>query len=358
MIGMKILQIIPHLYLGGAETMCETLTYELIKKGHEVIILSMFTIKTPITERMEKAKVDIRYLDKKGGFDFSMFSKISKIIIEEKPDVVHSHHAALKYIAPVAYKRKVKKIVHTVHSIAQKESGIFSRVLNKFFFKHYGVVPVALSELVKETVVETYKMQPKDVPYIYNGVDLSMCTPKKEYETHGAVKIFHIGSFYQPKNHIGLIRAFHKVWLKYPQCQLHLIGEGVEQKHIQKYVQDNGLEKSVFFLGAQSNVFDLIKDADVFTLPSNYEGIPMSLIEAMGTALPIVATGVGGIPDMIQNEVSGLIVEVDDDRIAEGLFRLVENEGLRKTLGQNALTEADRFSSKKMAEKYLEVYKN
>ena len=126
---MRIIQIIPELPLGGAETMCENLTYELINQGHKVIVLSLYSTRTPITDRMEKANVDIRYLDKKSGLDFSLFKKIKKILNEEKPDVVHAHLYSLKYIAPYARRQK---IIYTVHSIAQKDAGTFSRMLNKF----------------------------------------------------------------------------------------------------------------------------------------------------------------------------------------------------------------------------------
>ena len=353
---MRIIQIIPFFGLGGAEIMCENLIYELIKQGHDVTVISMYTRKTPITERLERAKVDLRYLDKKAGFDFSMFRKIKKILREKRPHALHIHLYCVKYAVPAARALRVPKIVYTVHSIAQKDAGKMARVLNEFFFKVWDVVPVALSKLVRETVVEAYRLPPEKVPFIYNGVNLEKCVSKVSYEVEGEIKILHVGSFYQPKNHIGLVKAFRLVCEKQAACKLYLIGEGVERENIERYVFEHGLKDKVVFLGAQKDVFVYLKEMDIFTLPSNYEGIPLSLAEAMGTGLPIVATAVGGVPDMVTHEESALLTAVDEKEIAEALLRLVESKELRERLGKNALSRAEAFSAKIMAEKYLEIY--
>lgn len=353
---MKIIQVIPVLALGGAETMCENLTYELMNQGHEVIVLSLYSTKTPITERMERANVDIRYLDKKSGLDFSIFKKIKEILKKENPDVVHAHLYSLKYVVPQAHSLGIKKIVYTVHSIAQKESGKLSRMLNKFFFKKWGVVPVGLSELVRDTVVDVYKMPPEKVPFVYNGVDLGKCVPKESYEFGETIKIVHVGRFCEAKNHSGLVKAFARVHKVYSATKLYLIGDGEEREGIEKYVAEIGLQNDVVFLGSQSDVFSYLKDMDIFTLPSNYEGIPLSLAEAMGTGLPIVATAVGGIPDMVKDGESALLTTVDEKQIADALIRLVEDKMLRECLGRNALVGSKAFSSEEMANKYLEIY--
>ena len=326
---MKIIQIMPEFGLGGAETMCENLTIELTKQGHNVIVLSMYSTQTPITRRLENFGIDLRYLSKKRGFDFSIIKRIKEILIEEKPDVVHAHLYSLKYVVPATRSLKIKT-VYTVHSIAQKDGGgKLSRFLNKIFFKRKWVIPVALSEYIKETVVETYKLSPNDVDFVYNGVDLSKCTEKKNYRFGNEIKIVHVGRFFEPKNHIGLVSAFRDVSSLYSECKLYLIGDGAFRVDVEKYVDESGLQDKVIFLGAQSNVFDFLKEMDIFVLPSKYEGIPLSLVEAMGTALPIVATAVGGIPDMVTNEKSALLTNVDDREVSDALIKLIAHEALR-----------------------------
>ena len=127
-------------------------------------------------------------------------------------------------------------------------------------------------------------------------------------------------------------------------------------EEIKKYVVDQDLEGAVAFLGMQTNVYQYINAADIFILPSLYEGIPMTLIEAMGTGIPIVATNVGGIPNMLSNNESALLTSVDSQEIADSLIRLSEDVRLRKKLGQNALERSQEFSSREMARQYIKIY--
>ena len=154
---MKVVQVIPFFGMGGAEIMCESLVYELRKLGHEVVVVSLYNKKTPITTRIEKSCAEIRYLDKKAGLDFSMFGKLKKLFEKEKPDVIHSHLYVSKYVFPVAAKMKIR-VVHTIHNVAEKENGRLERKLNNFFFKHCHLIPVAFSELIRDAVAEMRKI--------------------------------------------------------------------------------------------------------------------------------------------------------------------------------------------------------
>lgn len=352
---MKIVQVMPEFGLAGAEIMCENLMYELTKMGHSVTVISMYDYHSSITARLEKEGIDVRYLDKKPGFDLSMVRKIKKILKETKADVVHTHRYCAQYAVPAAILAGVKHRIHTVHSIAEKENGKFARKLNKFFFKHCHLIPVALSELIRDSIAKEYGINRNKIPVIYNGIDLSKCLPKTDYSICGNFKILHIGRFSEEKNHVGLLKAFKLFHNNHSDSELWLIGDGEKKAEIEKYVEDNGLVSSVKFLGLQSNVYGYLHDADIFTLPSNYEGIPMTLIEAMGTGLPIVATAVGGVPDMLDEE-SALLVNVNNKLIAVAYERYYSNEELRVCHGISAACLSKRFSSREMASKYCELY--
>ncbi len=353
---MRIIQIMPQFSLAGAETMCENLTYELRKLGHDVIVISMYDYHSAITERLEKAGIDVRYLEKKPGLDFSMIWKMEKIFKESKADVIHTHLYCAQYAIPAAILAKVRHRVHTVHNVAQKENGRLARKLNAFFFKHCSVVPVALSKLIQDSIVEEYHIKKEKVPVILNGIDLSKCKPKEDYSADGNFKILHIGRFSEEKNHIGLINAFQLFHNKYRKSELWLIGDGEKKADIENHVRDNKLESAVKFLGLQSDVYGFLHDADIFALPSNYEGIPMTLIEAMGTGLPIVATSVGGVPDMLTNSKSALLINNDVEMIANALEQYYLNADMRKLHGQKAKERSILFSSTTMAKDYERVY--
>lgn len=352
---MKIIQVMPFFGLGGAETMCENLVYELKKSGHEVIVVSLYNKQTPITERLEKMEIDIRYLNKKDGFDISLFNKLRRLFKQERPDVIHTHIYTTKYVFPIAAQLKIR-VVHTVHSIATKEMSKTYRKLNKFFYKHFDVTPVALSEAVKKTIIDEYRLEPITVPVILNGIDLEKCKPKVHYDIDNVFRIVHVGSFLEVKNHVGLISAFEIFNKKHTNSELHLIGDGERRKQIEQMVSEKGLSTSVKFYGLQSNVHLYLHDMDVFTLPSLYEGVPMSIVEAMGTGLPIVATAVGGVPDML-NEESALLVSIDVEEISKAFEKYYTDNELRERHGKNALVLSDKFSARTMAERYYSIYK-
>lgn len=351
---MKIIQVIPFLGMGGAETMCENLVYELKKLGHEVIVVSLYNKETAITQRLKEASVDVRFLDKKDGFDFSMFKKLKKLFKQEKPDVIHTHLYVTKYVFPVACKLKVK-VIHTIHNEARKEATRFWRTFNKYYYKKSLVTPVALSKIIKQTIVEEYKINSDNVPIVFNGIDLTRCISKDNYTITERFKILHIGRFYEQKNHIGLVRAFKLFHDKHADSELWMIGDGEKKAEIEQYVAENDLGASVKFWGLQSNVYGYLHDADIFTLPSNYEGIPMTLIEAMGTGLPIVATAVGGVPDMLDDE-SALLVSPEDNCICEAFEKYYLDEKLRKLHGKRSMEKSNLFSSSVMAGKYSDIY--
>ncbi len=355
---MKIIQIIPEFVLAGAETMCENLTYELIKLGHEVIVISMYDHRSAITERLEHKGVDIRYLHKKAGFDFSMITKMKKIFKDEKPDVIHTHLYLMPYAIPAAVLSGIKRRVHTVHNEADKENSKNARRLYSFFYKFCGVTPVALSEIIRDSIEKEYKIPQEEIPVILNGIDLANCIEKKDYSIKCKFKILHIGRFTEQKNHLRLLESFKIFHQKNHQSELLLIGDGEKRAEAENYVETHNLQDSVCFLGLQSDVYTYLCDADIFTLPSDYEGVPITLIEAMGTGLPIVATSVGGVPDMLVNGESAILCDKDAHEIACAFEDLYISEDKRKRLGMMAKTESIAFSSAKMAREYSQIYNN
>ncbi len=354
---MKIVQIMPEFGLGGAEIMCENLTYELVNLGHEVTVISMYEYHSAITKRLEQSGVKILYLGKKLGMDWSMVPKIKKILTEVRADVVHTHRSSIQYAIPAAIFAGVKQRVHTIHNVAEKENGKITRKINNFFFKHCNVIPVALSELIRDSIVKEYKIAKSRIPIVLNGIDLSKCIPKEDYSINGNFKILHIGRFAEQKNHIGLLGAFKLFHSKYNDSELWLIGDGEKKENIEKYVRENNLTSSVKFLGLQNDVHGFLHDADIFALPSNYEGIPMTLIEAMGTGLPIVATRVGGIPDMLTDGENAFVVENDVFSVSKAFEIFSIEQEKRKLFGERAKERAQVFSSGAMGGAYIGIYK-
>lgn len=353
---MRIIQIIPNLGLGGAEIMCETLTRELLKTGNSVLIISLYSDRTAITERLEKDGINLIFLNKKKHFDVKAILKLKKIIKYFNPDIIHTHLYALKYAIFATFFTK-RKIIHTVHNLANKECGKIDRWFNGHFFKTKRVIPVGLSQKIKDTIVKEYKLDESSVSFVLNGVDLSNCLRKENYLTNNGFKLINISRFSPQKNHVRLIDAFNISLKRNPNLFLLLIGDGEEKKSLEIYVEKLKLSNNIIFLGQQSNVFNFLHDSDAFILSSDFEGVPMSLIEAMGTGLPIISTDVGGIMDMIDNEKEGILTKCNERDLSNAILRLANDKLLREKIGRQAYIRSNSFSSQNMASNYLNVYK-
>ena len=353
---MKILQVIPYFCFGGAETMCENLTYALTAAGHDVTVVSLISDRTPIARRMEENGIRIHYLDKKLGLDLSMIPRLINVMKQEKPDVVHTHLNVIKYAA-VAARLCGIRCVHTVHNVAHEEAeGRLQKITNTIYFRRGWAVPVALSPKVQATILSFYGLKEEQVPMIYNGVDLGKCCLKEQYGLSKPAGLLHIGRFNEQKNHKGLLEAFAQIVKTFPDCCLQLIGDGDLEEETRNHVKDLGLQEKVLFLGNQTNVYPFLQEADLFLLPSKFEGMPMTIIEAMGTGLPIVASAVGGVPDMLEDGVSGILVPCDPDAVAQAVLQLLEQKDLREKLGTHALENSRRFSAEYMAQCYCDIY--
>ena len=352
---MKIVQIITSLNLGGAQTLLENLSYGLREMGQDVIVISLENNHSATAERIENRGIKIIYLDKHPHFDPSIVGKLSKVLRKLKPDIIHAHNIKKAYVYLSARKAGLNRIVYTVHNMAWQEQNAIGGAFSYVMFHSGSMVPVGLSPKVTSSIKMRYHL--KNVPTIYNGSDLSRFRKKTNYNLHDKPCILNIARLDAQKNHKRLIEAFMIVSRTFPDTKLVLVGEGELQHDMKKQVEKVGLSGKVFFEGFQDDIPGYLEEADIFCLSSDYEGMPMTLIEAMASGMPIVSTNVGGIPDMLRNEHSAILTKTDAAEIAEALTRLLSDESLRRTLGENAYKAAEKFSHLRMAYNYIKLYR-
>ena len=345
----NVLQVMPEFGLAGAETMCESLCYQLQRSGkYNVIVASLFDFQSPITERMEKNGIKVIYLDKKPGMDISIIYKIYKVMKQNNIDIVHTHRYVMQYAIPAAIMARVKVRIHTVHTIATEEVDKFRRRIAWVLYKYCNVIPVSISPLVQKTVMKEYHISEEETPVVYNGSDLNKCLVKNSYQVTNKFLFIHIGRFNPAKNHSMIIDAVEALKNKGFDFSINLIGGAGNESEIKEDVKKRNLEEYVNFCGLQSNVYPFLYEADCFILPSLYEGMPISLVEAMGSGLPIIASAVGGIPDMIDNNKSGLLIKPNVNELVVAMEKMIRDEKMRAALGHCALENAKRFSAEQM----------
>lgn len=353
----NVIQIMPEFGLAGAERMCENLVYELLKTGnYNVIVVSLYDYHSSITEELENKGIKVFYLGKSKGFDFRIIFKLAHIMKCEHIDIVHTHRYVMQYAIPAAIISGVKTRIHTIHNVAHKEVDSLRQKLAYFFYKYCHVVPVSISPIVQKTVIERYGLEAEKTPIVYNGIDLNRCVIKNNYSTKDVFRFVHVGRFVPQKNHEIIIKAALKLKSENYKFEIFLVGVGGNDIKYQQQVHKLGLDSVVTFCGLQSDIYPFLSSSDCFILPSLFEGMPVTLIEAMGCAMPIIASNVGGIPDMIENDFSGLIIQPNTEDLVAAMKTIIANEALRSKLGKNALISSKKFSSENMCKGYLSLY--
>ena len=209
----------------------------------------------------------------------------------------------------------------------------------------------------------------KKITLIRNGINLDFFQPGDSMKArkHIGIKndqliLLSIGSLSKNKNHALLINALAEIVTSKISLHLYIIGEGEEQEILKKQIKELKLEQKITLLGLvdHKSISEWMKAADIFILPSRNEGTPNSLLEAMASGLPVIASKIGGIPELIQENIEGLLFESDSkDDLKEKLNKLIKDNQLQEFLGKNAQKKiATQYSSwKNQAEKLLALYK-
>lgn len=177
---------------------------------------------------------------------------------------------------------------------------------------------VAVSEQVRQQAIDLEGIQSEHISVIPNGIDLPLKTKsdKKEYVqlrqslgvTQEDLMVLSVGSLSKPKGHEFLLEAIPDILESHPNTVFTFAGEGQLREELETRVKELRITEATRFLGTRSDIPDLLKIADYFVLPSLWEGLPLALLEAMATGIPVVATKVGGIGEIIRDGYNGLLV--------------------------------------------------
>ena len=362
---VRVLHVLPNLYPGGGERMAVHLMGNLDRRRFEVRAVSLYEpVDSDLKELLAQAEVPVWNLGKRPGFDPRMFARITRALRRFRPCVVHTHLNALRYaLLPMLY-HGVSAMVHTVHNLAEREVDRPGIWLHRLAFRR-GVVPVAIGQEVAASISRVYGI--RGFPSINHGIPVEVYgRPRVAREVWRRQEgiapedtIFVCVAQFRPqKNHRLLLEAFAKGAAAHPRAHLLLVGQGEQETRLRKQVEALGLRRRVHFMGLRTDIPEVLAAADVFVLSSDWEGSPISVMEAMSAGKPVISTAVGGVPELIENGGSGLLVpRADSESLARAVNRLATNPQMRKAMRTVAAKRAtERFSVKTMTEAYEELY--
>lgn len=358
---LRVLHIIPNFGPGGAERLVVNLMEDIDKERFEVAAVSLYPESGTILEKEIKEKgLKVYYLNKHQGLDLRMILQLYRLFRDYRPDVVHTHRYVLRYTLLPTILCHIPVRVHTVHNIAQKEVDWIGKIVHWIAFHFVGIVPVSISQEVADTVKDIYG-QNLYTPVIYNGIPTHRFVHQSKeanIKKENDLVLLHIGRFEQQKNHRLLVEVFRYTIKEYPQMQLWLMGDGSLKPDIEEFVKRNGLDKKVLFLGIRNDVPEVLSKSDIFILSSNWEGVPMSILEAMAAGKPVIATKVGGIPELVKDGETGILVSPGDkETLAQAILRLAKDPELRQRMGKEGQRRAiERFDIAQTSREYEALY--
>ena len=360
-INMKVLwQIIPSLCGGGAEKMVIDLTKAIDKRKFKVILISLFDENFAEEYRLSDAKqnnINVVFLNKKLGFDASIFVKINNMIKRERPDIIHTHLECIKYVWPLSKIHNIKH-VHTLHYATIGSEALFCRKMIWHACQNSNFNLVVLSDAIRKDANTYYKISPDRIHTVLNGIDITRFrVDLRKYNTHEDDLLFIcVASLTPVKNHQLLINAFYDFQRKHNRTdQLLLVGDGPLRGELEGLVAKLNMKNQVSFIGKVGNVEHFLRKSDVFVLSSHTEGVPLAVIEAMSSGLPIIAPEVGGLKDMISG--NGFLFCCDDkDALIMAFEDITFNDEIRRIFSNQSSILAESYSLDNMARGYEQIY--
>lgn len=363
-----VFQVITSLAPAGAErVVLNLLRYHNRERYMPVCICLSHPSGSHYEEAVRAMNIPLYFLGKGERADWNAYKRLGALFRHYRPTIVHTHLRGLTYAYPAMIRYRTPVRIYTVHNLAQYDIATgFNKLIRMLAFRYRlgGVIPVAIAVEVQQSIAQVYGY--RNAPLIPNGIALEEYALSREerllfrQENHiepQAVVITHIGRFAPQKNHELLIQAFARVYSNYP-IYLFLVGDGPLKSQIEHQVRQLGIQQRVRFLGIRTDVPAILNASDIFVLSSRWEGNPMSVMEAMAAGLPVVATAVGGVPELVEHGVSGFLVPSENaSLLAEAIQRLVDNPLLRQQMGKAALQRAhEQFDARRMVQAYEALY--
>lgn len=329
---------------------------------------------TDFSRRIRVGDVPVHVLHKRDGHDLGLFVRLFQLLRSLAPDIVHTRNLAALECQWSAWLAGVSHRVHGEHGWDQFDPIGTKR---RYQWLRRICMPLVHRYIPLSRQLETYLLEKVGVPThkvrrICNGVDTAVFHPVKgakppiegcPFPADGsALFIGTVGRMQGVKDQLTLAKAFIRLLEKKPEwralLRLILVGEGPLKGDIEMELRDAGADQLAWLPGERDDIADILRGLDLFVLPSRAEGISNTLLEAMATGLPVIATSVGGNPELVIDGVTGCLVPPNDpEAMADALIVYLENPTQRAEHGAAGLRRAlEEFSLDGMIARYLAVY--
>jgi len=359
---MKVVQMIDSVQRGGG---AETLVYDFAKTAHahniHCVIVAIRKNDTELSQNLKSEGIEIREFVGKRLVNPIRFIKLLRYLKGINPDVIHTHLSGSTMLGVSAARLLKIPVVVTLHNEKISNEGhLYHGKLEAWLLKHWTSYIIAVGDSTAEVHLDIVGEKPMQVipNAVRKPVELDPAEKQQKrnsiFPGYEGLIIVSTGSLAEQKGYANLLQALAKV--KQPfKCMI--LGKGPLRESLEQRSRELQIEDKVRFLGLRSDVHELLGSSDIYVSSSLWEGLPMATLEAMYSKLPIVSTQVGHAEKLLQNNAGILVNAADIDMLADALERLLRDEELRRTLGQNAFTRVDaEYNNDEWMNKLKRVY--
>jgi len=359
----SIVHVLSSFGVGGQERVALDLAILQKRRGHQVSVISLAPPPDgAMADEFREHGITVDRVEKRGeGIDPTLVPRLAKAMRRLRAEVVHTHNPLpLIYGAPAA-RLAGAAAIHTKHG--RNPAGRANRLLRRVAAQLAHAF-VAVSETTAEQAREQHDAPRSRMHTIANGIRLDRYHPDIEARAAARVElglgdawvVGHVGRLDSYKNQTMLVRAMAR--LLSSRVRLVIVGDGPARAEVEAAVAALPEPRWVVMTGRRMDVPRLMPAFDVFAMSSQTEGLPLVVPEAMAAGLPIVTTAVGGIPTVVEEGETGLLVPVDETALHRALAALVADPERARAMGARAREVAlERYSADRMVDAYLELYR-
>lgn len=336
----RIIWLIDSLGLGGAERLLVTYLQHLTLTSFDLRVCALqIRNGNPIAAEIRRLGVPVDFIPLRHLRDVAGLPRLVRYLRQQQADLLHTQLEFADTMGSIAAKIRGVPAVATLHTLHNPPKGTRSYWRDRlkwWSLRHCCDRVIAVSEGARQHYIRLGRLTPEKVTTLYNGIDLSCFTPQGQAERAAKRQDFEIPAdapliitvavLRSLKGIQYLIEAMPAILQTVPTARYLVVGSGPHEAELKRLAQTYGVAERVIFSGARQDIPDLLAMSDLFVLPTLTEALPTVLAEAMAARKPIVASKVGGVPEMIEHGANGfLIPPADPARLAEACIQLLQN---------------------------------
>jgi len=365
-----IAHVVYRLDVGGLENGLVNLVNRLPAERfrHAIICLAGYS---DFRHRIRRGDVEVVSIDKRPGKDPAAYFRMRDVLWRLRPRILHTRNIGTVDMQWVGLAARIPARVHGEHGwtaddpLGSSRSNLRIRRACRPVIHHW----VGMSRDIRDWLVRQVGIPPARVTQLYSGVDTERFRPEGARPAdlpwrhdQGLITLGTVGRLDPVKNQMALVRGFHGILERHPELRerlrLIIVGGGPMWSELTTEVRQLGMEREVWLPGVRSDVADMMRAMDLFVLPSTNEGISNTVLEAMASALPVVAARVGGNPELIDPDRTGVLYDAaDPSALASAVAAYVGSRTLRDEHGKAARERVlASFSIESMVDRYAEFY--